>query len=258
MNVTADYKGTTIRRTSDGLTAVRTFLVENIPGDPALRPMRALEAPGVPQQGQGHPAGRNMVAFDADVEMIENDTSTAVVTVNYGQYVPGDGGGTGGGGGARIRVGATVQMRRTHKDYRGKQLTVSYKYPADEDGDRRTETQGAEVEVPVAMPTVWFSQQEYGNPLSKAQAFVGKINASGVFGGKKHEWMVNRIEGESRDGTIFDVEYEFVYNDGSWDPTLVFIDPETGQPPGDVSGKNGLKTAQVIQAREFRHLRLRL
>jgi hypothetical protein len=133
--------------------------------------------------------------------------------------------------------------------------------------------QGGMVDVPVPISVFRFHRREYpvdsrGRTIrQKCKSFVGRGNKTTIDGDPPRTWLCSRIGAHSDDRwQTVNVSYEFQYNPDSWDATVVYIDPKTGQ-PGDGIGSiflpggggdllNGIKTFQVIREAEFNDLDL--
>jgi hypothetical protein len=91
-----------------------------------------------------------------------------------------------------------------------------------------------------------FKRREGLSPLSKARAFVGRVNNDVPWFDPEafaREWKCISILGDTTDdGASYEVTYEFAASYFGWDPEDVrFIDPYTGSAPDDLVEGVGIK-----------------
>lgn len=248
---------------SDGDTAVRAFMVTEIRanGDAVL--IEATRTSGIPRTGDAHPTlGDNVQVTDVTAQKIASDNKKAKVFVTYktlklGQSSPNEAAQT------QISVSASTQSVDTNKFFKtnGTEdiILLKYKYPAGKapDGVQEVEQVGI-VTKQVPLIVARFSRQETDLPLAKILKFQGKVNASNFGGGKKRTWLCTDISTNSEDnGQTFSISYEFTYNSDTWDPLVVFIDPDSDRPPTDVlSQSDAAKRFKIYETANFNALNL--
>jgi hypothetical protein len=152
----------------------------------------------------------------------------------------------------------TLSTVQSNKDINGNLLKLQYKYPAaytlDPTGKAgKVKTQGVFYprQVPRANVTVRFPifdgfmvngvAQSARNAASWFASFQGTINNDqytlGIITGSVHQWMITRVRAVSSDGEAsFVIQMTFEYRQETWDPYVVFINPDDGLPPADLLG----------------------
>jgi hypothetical protein len=105
-----------------------------------------------------------------------------------------------------------------------------------------TVLQGGEVNVP--FPQANFKLQgtmNTDNPWFIGRKFIARINSVRWLGMDVHTWLCSEVTwdaldtvGLGGDTPAYHFEFEFQYNEDTWDPTVVFLDQRTGRPPADV------------------------
>lgn len=263
-------EGPSVTIDQDGPHATRVARVFGLRGTPSARLWYATQAPGVPQYGDHHPWIEFLpVSRVHAVLASEGTTDIATVTIDYG-FSPG-------GVGSptyfdnepsdtalpQLEVLTTVQLAQTQFDVNRVQIVVSRII---EDPDTQTSTvieQAGSVDYQLPMETVRYMRREVQNPQGKARLYVGTINGTGVFNDGPHYWMCTRLDGVSDDGgATFNVTYEFQRNPDSWDPWIIFTDPETGKPvvltPEEATSGETVKQVVVYRQMDFWALNLTL
>lgn len=257
----------------DGAETTRKFLVTDIEAstESAVQ-LKAIEDPAIPKLGDNHPVIFGTPVFSMTAEVVENTPDAAWVTVTYklrspdarpilpiGESTP-----------PVIDIGATVQSVQTNKNSDGKQITVSHTFPDKinpDTGEPITVTQGVLVDKQVAMPFARGTRREIITSrgiINKASLYVDRINATLFLGLPPKTWLCTGITGRSAGDTtasggadLFEVSYEFQSRfPDTWDAEVVFIDPETGQPPVGLVEGEGIKTEQVSNMVDFAPLGL--
>lgn len=271
-NVTVDITdGPSVELTKDGYRAVRIAKVGRLKGDGATRLFWAINAIGVPRYGDTHPVIEGLPVSRVHATLAsEGTTDIAIVTIEY--FYP-----TGGNlhfanidevresGLPQLEITSTVQPSTTQfatNDIGTKtQITLDY-----ERTDPVTQTttplptQSGTVEYQLPMMVFRFSRREPADAYvgDAARDYVGKVNSVAIFGeaGIRY-WMCTRIDGVSDDGGMtYNVTYEFQRHPDSWDATVIYVDPETGQPVPDPVTDIGIKTVQIYRAVDFDRLGL--
>jgi hypothetical protein len=166
-----------------------------------------------------------------------------------------------------IEVNNSVAQVQTDKDKLGVRQTVSYTYPADYKWN--ADLQGVTQTVPgliskiMPEPSIAITRREkiVGQALvQKKLVYEGFVNGltwdlnpiSGL-----RTWLCTGIGGRSQDnGLTYDVTYTFQYRADTWDATIRFIDPGTGQAPADLVAGTGYKDVEVYPLADFNLLGL--
>lgn len=251
-------EGASLHLTVDQTEAVRAFIFNDLSGSPAARCREAVERPATPRIGDAHPEVPGIVCLDINCRAL--DTKSAEVTVSYGipqaldlppdETAPGT-----------TEVGASVQATTTQRDVNGDVLLVEWAPNVTSVNDITPslplKKQGGRVDIQIPQPVMRLTRRESQAPWEKSLDYVGKVNSLPWNTGAVRTWLCVNISGTTSDGGItYDVSYEFQYNPETWDATVVFIDPETSKPPGDVEaqlavGVNTIKTYIVYPDKNF-------
>lgn len=162
---------------------------------------------------------------------------------------------------SQIEVGSSITQVETNKDSAGNLITLSYAYPVNYKGNDKyrgqTITQGGMIKRPVPTSTLSITRRESVSPLTKSQAYVGRVNSDVWKGGEIRTWLCTGITGRSDDsGDSYVVTYSFEYKFDTWDETIMFINPDDGKPPTDLVNNVGIKTIQGLTAVAFSGLGL--
>lgn len=264
-------EGPSVTIDQDGPHATRVARVFGLRGTPSARLWYATQAPGVPRYGDHHPWIEFLpVSRVHAVLASEGTTDIATVTIDYG-FSPG-------GIGSptyfdnepsetalpQVEVLTTVQPATTQFELGiagdKRQIVVSKMVNVEDEAE--TEQAGS-VEFQLPMETVRYMRREVQNPQGKARLYVGTINSTGVFNDGPHYWMCTRLDGMSDDGgATFNVTYEFQRNPDTWDPTVIFTDPETGKPAvltqNEINLGNAVKQVTIYRQTNFWLLNLTL
>jgi len=144
-----------------------------------------------------------------------------------------------------IETGATLAEEETNKDINGTLLEVAHTI-----GDT-SYLQGGTVSVARPRSTTVITRTETEDPDSKADYYVGKLNA-GAFRGKPAKTVrCNGIVGTSRDGgETYQTRYEFERGE-DWRKELAYRDPETGRPPPGLVEGVGVKKYEFYETANF-------
>lgn len=278
-------EGPSTEISKDGPRATRMYRVSGLLGDSAARLWWALNAPRVPKYGDLHPVILNLpVSRVSAVLASEGATNIATVTCEY--FYP-----TGGNlhfanvDGIRdaslpqLEIVSTVQPARTQKAYwmapplGGESSTPmpvwlkwrsdpSLRYPPEEGEPGPWQYQGGDIDYQIPMMIFRYTRREPSDAYvgNKARQYVGTINELALFGDPNDEgsgdpprtWLCSRIDGVSDDGgKTYNVTYEFQYNPETWDPVVVFVNPETGKPvPFPVWGES-IRQVRVYRLANF-------
>ncbi|KKM25926.1 hypothetical protein LCGC14_1590010, partial [marine sediment metagenome] len=255
-------QGSITRGPNGVVQIIRSAIVTGLVGPPESKIPDALNAVGMPRYGDPHPspiaAGLPLSIMRADI--FESEPDKAIVTLTY-QFPTATGGITlfenepSETTAPQIEVTTTLNQLTTNRNVDGNTITVTYVAPIiDPDtGDiigSRPITQGGEVTIMVPTTTRNYMRREPRDPGDKAQIYVGTTNSTPVFGDPAGFWLCTGLGGPSDDGGItYNVTYSFQRGEphrvggesfAGWQAVVVYIDPETGKPPGDLlSNRDG-------------------
>lgn len=159
-----------------------------------------------------------------------------------------------------IEVGASVAQVETNKDKDGNPITLSYTYPANYTTNPNragtTCVQGGLYTKFVPETTLVVERLEVGSPLTNAQLYVGKVNSDTFAGLAARKWLCTSIIGKSDDaGFSYSVTYTFQAREDTWDQNLIYINPDDGKPPDDLTA-SGDKTIEPYFGEDFNDLTL--
>ena len=200
-------------------------------------------------------------AFCTDIEpaAIANDAVTFRVT--YKEYEMPD---------PVIEISSSVAQVETDKNAAGVQQTTSYTYPSDykwnTDLQGVTQTSTGLISKIMPEPAISISRREMpvggGRELIvRKLIYEGHVNMN-TWGlvpdsSEPKTWLCTGIGARTQDrGITYDVTYNFQYRADTWDHTIRFLDPGTGQPPSDLVEGTGYKDVQVYLTADFNLLNL--
>lgn len=248
-----------------GYRAQRKAIVSGMTGAGSAKLYRALTSGIVqtsagermPRYGDPHPAVPGIICIGRTARL-NNDKGHCEVYLDYGvpDVLTSDPSDT---APPQIEVGATVQEVDTGLDVAGVVMTVQYTAPLEpgEVGPAIPTTQTGTVRKQIPSVYFRFRRREPNSPGDKAKQFVGTMNGTIVFNDPAKFWLCTGITGTSSDfGASYDVTYEFLRNDETWDAVVAYIDPSTGRIPIDVTLTNGLKRFVVYKTTNFYDLNI--
>lgn len=280
---------TRVSVTDNGVVITQSYQVHDIVGAKDEVLLLATIAPNIPRHGDPHPFNPSIFVTNVDATLLGENNTKALVAVTWG--IPSTSGNSGdfnniadGAAIPTLEVSTTLQTLQTNLDVNGDAIFVDFIQQVDTDDDGTPDssvlrTQGGMVEIQIPMTTLTYRRRETivttidGQELgisTKAQRFAGTVNSDIVFGSGVRTWLVSRIHAASDDNQqTMNVTYEFIKApqrllssdntaiEETWDATIVYIDPETGKPPSDVTLTNGIKQGiRVYRATEFKLLNL--
>lgn len=199
-----------------------------------------------------------VTAFVTDIEPTAVSHNTVTFRITYKEYrFPT----------SVIEVGSSVAQVETDKDAFGERVTVQYTYPDDYEWNAYlkgvTKTQTGLLSKIQPEPSITITRREMitGFDLtSKKLIFEGTTNEAGWElepDALRDQWLCTSIVGRSQDnGRTYDVTYTFQYRRDTWNETVRFIDPGTGQPPSDLVSGTGYKDVFVYETANFNLLEL--
>lgn len=257
ITVTEDIvEGQSVAFTANGPAGTRVFRVKTTAQETMFE---ILQDASIPQYGDAYPntGGTGQPAFIYAVEIscvpLERDNSVYEVVVNYArpdfsQKEPSEDSAD-----SVIQVGSSVTSGKTQKDKDGNQIVVSLSGEPDQVGD---------VDIQTPETVLVFERRESNNPVTKSLANVGKVNSVALGSGTYavRTLLCLGIEGVSTDdGETWQVSYRFQYRPGTWDATIVYIDPETDRPHDDIdlsTAGTGWVEEQIYDTVDFTSLSL--
>ena len=239
----------------DGFSATVVYNVTGVSSE-----TKALEHAGLPRIGDQHPERRGAIVLSVNSRTARG-VEVFVVTVNYGvpqadqSFQPAVPGATG-----IIELGAASTVLSTNRDIiTGDPIILKHTYVeqlATGDVDRRTETQGGEVEYEVTLPLLIQRRQETFAPVRRSQQYGNTINKFRIWGFEKETLLCLPITAISNDGgATYTVTYQFQAAI-TWLAEARFRDKTTGKPPVDIVQDIGIVNVNVFQKSDFSDLGL--
>lgn len=165
---------------------------------------------------------------------------------------------------AVLEFGGSLNQIETNRDVLGNPIVVYYTYPATYTLDLKKRgtriPQGGLVPRPMPEAIVsvhWIvtanGMMSASNTITWYKAlYEGSINALpyavGYLYGAPHTWLVERIDGVTRNGgQTYEATMVMHYRAITWDPVATFINPDDGKPPPDLQGESQV-SAQVCRS----------
>lgn len=145
-----------------------------------------------------------------------------------------------------FRGSTSLQQITTQFALNGDQITVSH----------NGVTQGGSVDVLAPGSTLELEfVTASASPGSVSTDWTGKVNSDTWQGGAAGTWICMNVTFDPVDLTAATPKYRFTfsfeYREDGWDPTVVFIDPETGEPPDGLVDGTGVKTVVSYATKDF-------
>jgi len=224
---------------------VRLFQVEGIIANDWSALMDALTHAGMPEYmstltESGSPPGAfDLVLTERNPKVVDTGGGTVRVDVElvYESYAdipenltaPRDGlvGG---------EVRTSLQQKQTNEDENGEQIKLYYTYP----GDTEPTEAGGQYTYFEPQRSIYIQgHKQTATPWDIANVITGCVNEVAWSGGDPRHWLCTgcswRFAGNDANlNNWYFMNFEFQYDPDSWDPTVWFIDKETGQPPPDL------------------------
>jgi len=229
--------------------------------------MGALEQAGIPAAGSGL-AGTgfsDLVLVQRNPRVANDDSGRVDVELVYGLVIDNqnlsDTSGTGRMIFAKSRASAqqtTTNFYRVNGQGDPQQILVQHTFPADDpDYPGQTIQQGGEIKVMLPETNIHFEGYvNTYNPSIIRDALVGTINAVVWSNHAPGEWMCMEV-GYERIGVAtngfprYHFTFEFQHNYDGWNPTAVFTDQRTGQPPPNLVPDVGFVTIPYHRPANF-------
>lgn len=235
--------------------------VSDVGGDGEEKIIRALEqASNLPLIGSQHPRRTGFFCEQIRVSPSTGDTDSFDIYVHWS---------TGSNNNrdpkeeqkGLFQFGASVHTVQTTDDHKGDKIEVTYTLK-DKDGNEKKDTQNGVVDID--FPIVEFSLTRFEKDFSVRRAimYAGKINSGSFQGCGKHTvrcvGVDTTLEQYNEDGDlIVEASWRFQYHEHTWNPTVYWRDPKTGEPPEDLVDGKGKKQVQVYKDVDFNALKLR-
>lgn len=142
----------------------------------------------------------------------------------------------------------------------GDGLFVSYTYPPTHDKyPSQTKQQGGLIKVFEIQETIKIEGlYQTDSPRDISNKFMKKVNSIEWEGGQPGTWMCMTVNHKQIDYNSTPGRYRFFFtfefNPAGWQPEVVYIDPDTGKPPPDVSREGapgGVETILYYRELDF-------
>ena len=263
----------TVGRT--GMRGMRTFFVPDMSGAGVRVLAEALLAPNVPRVDDWWDGIETLLCSEVtarpsngptDFEVVATYGFPIVITDPY-DNPPGD------DAVPFLDIVSSVVMKRTAIDINGNPIIISnYTETPPGGGDPvLMPAQPGEVDVPVRNTVLRYRRREW--PVDSQDRSIGDkcVNWTGVtneepFLGFPIGTLLVVVGASSDDGgDTFNVVYELHHNVDTWDPVVVYRDPETGRPASQIGGLdiggvpgNGVLRVIVTHKRKLSELDLRI
>lgn len=208
----------------------------------------ALDHTDMPQPGDPHPVKTGLVLTDR----FPIARSTRIIQIELRYKIPGLIDPPPPGEPWTLHGGASLEEIESHIDRDGNQITVAH----------NGVVQGGVIRVLMPRRELhpeWTGQSLFPGDL--VDAYVGKVNLSTWQAGLPGTWLCTELTFDPADPSQTPVLYRYNASfrqkddDGSGQqPQVVFIDPETGQPPPGLVAGVGYKTIAWYLGAEFNAL----
>lgn len=142
-----------------------------------------------------------------------------------------------------------IEQIETQLDKNGDQITVSH----------NDIIQGGSVLVTMPRRALSFTTVEQSSaPGALAEAYAGKVNSVTWQGGTPGTWICLGVPFEPVDRASnppsWRYRFDFRHRVEGHDPTVIYIDPETGAPPPGLTAGVGIKTIEWYEEADFHEL----
>lgn len=248
--------------TKDGWELTRTANVSGLTGTITARLFTAYETAGLPQVWSSHPDKATLFVRRVSPEAITGDQ--VKFRIYYSEKGDVSGAAPDNRDSASIEIGGSVSEVETNKDIDGTAFSVAYTYPADykENPEFRgqTFTTGGTVTKPVPNKSIIYTNVTRYNPDAVIEEFLGTVNSGSwslAYGALARTWMWTTMKARTTDrGDTWSLTYVCDYRADTWDKTVAYHDPHTGEPPADLVQDTGIVTYVVHETKNFNALYL--
>lgn len=187
----------------------------------------------------------------------------AVVTLTYRRS---EGGTTETGTTPTIEVRGSLRQVNRAKDENGDPYQVQFTWPADAKAVfPNGQPKAGEIERVSGILQVFEPEIQLVGEVSKAtntpgsivKGYLGKVNSTTWQGEAARHWLCSEATARPINLTsspqLWSFFFGFSLDESGWDSqtTLVFIDPDTGQPPDGIAEGNGLLTVTHYDTKNF-------
>lgn len=196
---------------------------------------------------------------------VGNDSPLGGAIVNL-TYRRSEGGSTETGTTPTIEVRGSLRQVERSKDANGDPYQLQFTWPADAKGvypngqPKADTTQRVSGVLRVFEPEVTLVgevSKATNTPGTIVKSYLGKVNATTWQGEEPRTWLCSEATARplnlTQNPQLWSFFFGFSLDESTWDSqtTLVFIDPETNQPPDGIAEGNGLLTVTHYDTKNF-------
>ena len=249
MAVKGILRGSTTEQTADGEVVTEIWRVDELAVPERQMQTAALAAVGIPAYGEVHPYAFSSYVSARNVETVSPDACQ--ITITFAPITGTSGSIPSETSPVVLEIGTALVQTTTELDNADAQMDVSHTYLT---GDKAglTDLQGGTVDIQVPQMVARCSRLEPGSPKAKSLTYTGKVNSITWNGDPPRTWLCMPIVGRTSGlSQPYEVTYEFMYREQTWDALVAYIDPDTGQRPPNLVPTEGLKTFEVYPEIDF-------
>jgi len=159
-------------------------------------------------------------------------------------------------------VRCNIQQKTSNVDINGDQVTVSHTYPADDpDYPSKEKIQGGQFQYYEPQRSIIITGIKVtATPWLVANSIIGRVNSVIFTTEAVRTWLCTSCNwrpgwsGESHENNQYYMDFEYQFDPDTWDPTVVFQDDRTGQPPADLIANVGYKTVEKLPEADFEEI----
>lgn len=213
----------------------------------------ALSASGVPALGDKAPGNTNLAVHQRSVDMLQDSTTKARVTIDYktvADYA----------NSFLFSGGSSIQQKQTDVDRLGNRIQLSWTYPADYPDEKlRGQVYTTAINESVTVPHLTMTATgslyvDYPNEI--ALDWINKVNSTFWAGAPPYYWLCTACNFRGRDvglgrAHLWEFDWTFEFNPDSWYVTAKIHDPQTGTVPDDVVEGTGTKLVDWYVFKDF-------
>jgi len=245
----ADQLGATFTRAEDGDELRVLYKITGLTSAGWARLTEALALTTVPSMGEAHSELTNLSVSSVQLKAIDEKHIELEFIYTGRAGIDNDFGFGTSGTGDSIEVGASLISEEVNTDRDGNVISITY---TNDDGV--IHQQSGYINRFLPQITKSFAKRSSTQLGAFELSCVGKVNSDDwprggdLGGGNAGKWLCTGITSRSTDwGATWEHTYTFQYNADGWNTQdIVFIDPETGRPPADVTAENGITTVTAI------------
>lgn len=256
-----------LERAGTLVRVLRGYTVTGLTRDNWSATDEAVGQVGVPRYGDRldptpGSAGYSMICHERQVKLLDKGTAQITITYENAFMVDNmedsfDSPFMGSMGGS---VRCNVNQKTSNLDGSNNQIILYHTYPlSDPNFPGETKAQGGEI-------TYFAPQRSFSihgikvtsAPWAIANNITGRVNFRPFSGEYPRRWLCTAVDWKP-ESTIggqqrYFMRFEFQYDEDTWDPTAVFIDPVEGIPPADLVFGAGIKVIQKLPAVDFEYI----